>query len=113
MRFTGLALSFAAATLLGTADEAFAGGRGRGHFHGGVHTRVFVGATFVAAPFYYPYAYPYYSPAPVYYAPPPVYMEPPAPQENYWYYCAPSRAYYPYVQDCPGGWQRVAPQPAG
>ncbi len=31
-------------------------------------------------------------------------------QSSSWYYCAASNAYYPYVQDCPGGWQPVAPQ---
>jgi hypothetical protein len=30
---------------------------------------------------------------------------------NWWYWCEGSRSYYPYVKDCPGGWQRVAPQP--
>jgi hypothetical protein len=30
---------------------------------------------------------------------------------NWWYWCAGSRNYYPYVKDCPGGWERVAPQP--
>ena len=37
----------------------------------------------------------------------------PQPAQHYWYYCADSRAYYPYVKDCPGGWQRVSPQPQG
>lgn len=30
----------------------------------------------------------------------------------YWYYCAQSQGYYPYVRECPGGWQPVAPQPS-
>jgi hypothetical protein len=30
----------------------------------------------------------------------------------YWYYCATSRAYYPYVAECPTGWQPVPSQPA-
>ena len=34
-----------------------------------------------------------------------------APQSGYWYYCSESRTYYPYVRECPGGWQRVSPQP--
>lgn len=53
---------------------------------------------------------------------PAVYVEQPAQQQpapaasqpqmqGYWYYCASSRAYYPYVKDCLAGWQRVAPQP--
>ncbi len=25
---------------------------------------------------------------------------------------AESKTYYPYVKECPGGWQRVTPQPA-
>ena len=46
---------------------------------------------------------------------PQVYVEQPQAQPSqpsgYWYYCADSRAYYPYVKECPSGWQRVAPQP--
>ncbi|RFC32400.1 MAG: hypothetical protein DID92_2727745393 [Candidatus Nitrotoga sp. SPKER] len=33
-------------------------------------------------------------------------------QESWWYYCVDAKAYYPYVNQCPGGWLRVAPQPA-
>lgn len=53
-------------------------------------------------------------------APAPTYIERSPPAEPaaqvWWYWCADSRAYYPYVKECPGGWQRVAPQtvqPAG
>ena len=71
---------------------------------------------------YYPYYRPYYSYPPAYYPAPVVvqqqpltYIEQPAAEaaqsQAYWYYCAASRAYYPYVKDCPAGWQRVAPQP--
>lgn len=74
-------------------------------------------------PYYAPYAYPAYSyyPAPVVVQQQaPVYVEQnpqPAPSAQpsapagYWYYCAGSSAYYPYVKECPTGWQRVAPQP--
>ena len=70
-------------------------------------------------PFYYPpYYYPAYYPVPlVLQRPPTVYLEQqPAPAASpapagYWYYCADARAYYPYVKECPAGWQRVAPQP--
>jgi hypothetical protein len=74
------------------------------------------------APHYYPprpYYY-YYPPAP-FYAPPPVvqaptpyagYAPPPAEQVHAWYYCADSRAYYPYVRECPGGWERVPSTPS-
>jgi hypothetical protein len=75
----------------------------------------------VGWPFWYPY--PYYAPpvvvqpsAPVIVQPStPTYVQPPAtaaPSESSWYYCASSKQYYPYVKECPGGWQRVAPQPA-
>jgi hypothetical protein len=33
------------------------------------------------------------------------------PAENWWYYCADAKGYYPYVRECPGGWQRVSPTP--
>jgi hypothetical protein len=108
-----------------------------GH-HGGYHghgDHVGIGVYWGAGwgwPWYYPPPY-YYPPTvvavpsapPVYIEqsqPAPVYQDPlpqapvpqayaPAPQENSWYYCASSRTYYPYVRDCPEGWQRVAPQP--
>lgn len=73
-------------------------------------------------PWYYPPAYyypPYYPPVVVMPAAPPVYVEQPAavPVDpgaagNYWYYCAVGKGYYPYIKECPSGWQRVAPQPS-
>lgn len=27
----------------------------------------------------------------------------------YWYYCAESKTYYPYVKQCPKGWMKVVP----
>ena len=61
------------------------------------------------APYHAPFAYPTGSP--------PVYVEQgegsqpsqeqPSPA---WFYCPDSKAYYPYVKECPAGWQRVAPQ---
>jgi hypothetical protein len=93
-------------------------GRGGGHFAGhgfrggGFHSRVFIGGAFIA-PFYYPPSY--YYPPPPYYAPPEQYMDPYAapsvPQSSNWFYCPASGSYYPYVQQCPGGWQQVAPHP--
>jgi hypothetical protein len=84
--------------------------------------------------YYYPYSYGY--PAPYYYGgyyPPsggvvmqsePTYVErsdveaaaPPPPQQNqqtqhWWYWCGASEKYYPYVKECPGGFQRVPAQP--
>ena len=76
---------------------------------------------FVAAPLFWPW---YSFPPPYYYPPvvaapyaPTQYIEqelaPVAPSQPsaYWYYCAEDQSYYPYVQQCPGGWQLVAPQP--
>lgn len=61
----------------------------------------------------------WYAPPPVYYYPYPTVVVPPSPPvyvereraENWWYYCDQSKGYYPYVKECPGGWQRVAPAP--
>ena len=128
-----LALAALLALML-AGGNALARGHGGGHgFHGGfvgghVHSRVVVGGAFFVGPgFYYPpYYYPpyYYYPPPAYYPPaPPVYIEqgaPPAypappgaaPQsQQYWYFCRSANGYYPNVQACPEGWQRVAPQP--
>ena len=103
--------------------------RGYGHGYGGhVHWGVSLGFPiyapgFYPAPYYYPaYAYPAYAyPTTVIQAPPPVYVEQGAPQaapepapaqsRGDWYYCAASKAYYPYVGECPSGWQRVPAQP--
>ena len=52
----------------------------------------------------------YVEPAPTY-VPGPV-TAAPAPQAgSYWYYCAASRTYYPYVSSCPSGWQTVPATP--
>ena len=76
---------------------------------------------FVGAPFLYyswPYGY-YYAPPPYYYGPdyaahremPEVYVEKfdgtPTPQTPGEIYCPSKQAYYPDVQDCPNGWQRI------
>ena len=128
---------FAAALLiLGAAASGSALARHgwHGHHHGHFRFGLFLGGpAWYPAPYYYPpyYApYPYYAPAPVD-AGPPEYVErgdsgppssyaerdegapPPARRrgEGSWYFCAESNAYYPYVKQCPGGWQRVAPRP--
>ena len=89
------------------------------HRFGGVHRfgrpHFFFGPRIVIpfGPYWAPYGYP-----PVVVAPPPqVYVQPsppvPAqpPPPSYWYYCANPPGYYPYVQQCPGGWLQVTPQP--
>ena len=58
-------------------------------------------------------------PEPVYVQPAPYYVQPApsydasatVPAGSYWYYCAASRAYYPYVASCPAGWQTVPATP--
>lgn len=92
----------------------------RGHSH--AHVGIVVGPTYYWGPYYYPrplYYYPPYAPLVIERSPPPVYVEqppppvtsaPPVPATSYWYYCAASRAYYPYVGECPGGWTKVLPQ---
>ncbi len=83
------------------------------HYYGG--PRHFYGGP----TYYYPPAYYYGAPAIVEQAP--VYVErgssdpaaaatqPTAPPE--WYFCADPEGYYPYVNQCPGGWRKVPAQP--
>src|SRR6267143_154944 len=78
-----------------------------GHFFRPRHVAVFLG---VGIPFYayYPPPLPYYYDyAPGYYAPPAAIPQ----QQGYWHFCPSANAYYPYVQQCPEGWQAVAPVP--
>jgi hypothetical protein len=67
---------------------------------------------------YYSYYYPYSPPVVVVPAAPSTYIEQQnpeaaqaAPASNDWYYCRKPEGYYPYVRQCPGGWQRVPAQP--
>jgi len=107
-----------------SGGHAAQGGGHGGHYRGGGHyvPRYYSGV-FIGAPLYAPFYY-YYPPLLPYYDYPmpgvaptaPIYIEqyPPqtAPQQSwYWYYCASSNAYYPYVNYCPEGWKQVAPQP--
>lgn len=85
------------------------------------HIGVFIGPSWGPSyyrpfPYYYP---PYYPPLVVERPAPQVYIEQPqvaapAPAPtNYWYYCAATNGYYPYVRECASGWQKVSPQPPG
>ena len=102
------------AVLLGVAASAPA----LAWHNGRVHFGVFIGAPFY--PWYYPPYPPYYYYPPVVAVPaaPPTYVEQggaqaaPSQSSSYWYYCAESKTYYPYVKECPEGWQRVKPQSA-
>ncbi|MGB8856681.1 MAG: hypothetical protein WCC58_08440 [Burkholderiales bacterium] len=123
VRFAVIASLFVLAI---ASNAAWAGGQrhggwhGGGHGHwGGGHWRGNVGL-YIGAPLFWPYySYaPAYYPQPVVVAPAPqvVYVEqappvvaPPAAQQ-YWYYCGNPQGYYPNVQACPGGWQKVLPQ---
>ncbi|MCC6609457.1 MAG: hypothetical protein IT515_07255 [Burkholderiales bacterium] len=141
MKSIGVGLLVAAALLAGLvsppalADRGHVYGHGYGyrygygHGHTSAHFGFYLGGPawwgpgyYYPAPYYYPpYSYPYYP----YYPPvvtapasPPVYIERGAVQAapsqdttNWWYYCTNPQGYYPYVKQCPGGWQRVAPQP--
>lgn len=92
----------------------------KGHGHSHVHSKVFVGFGVGLGPAWW-WGWPgYYYPYPAYAAPvvvqqsPPVYIQQQAPAEPYyWYYCESARAYYPYVQQCPGGWMKVVPPTEG
>ena len=126
----GLTLSFG--VLAGGKGGGGYRGGGKHHHHGGSRWVVGVNVGFPGywggywggwpwyGPAYYPYYYPAYYPAPVVVQQQPTtYIEQPAqpaPQQQsavgYWYYCADPGAYYPYIKECPAGWQRVAPQPS-
>ncbi len=109
-----IVLSAAALALAGLwpePAEARPGQRHYRHHHYGHGLGLGLGLAIVTAPLWLAPRYAY--PAPVYYTPPPaspVYVEQP-PAQNYWYYCADTQAYYPHVQSCASGWQRVLPRP--
>lgn len=96
---------------LASASALAHGGRGRVTL--GLHFGVPLG-------WYSPW---YYAPPPSYYYPAPVVVSPPAPTVYVergdvvpegaasWYYCRESNGYYPYVKQCPGGWERVPARP--
>lgn len=121
MRLAKLAVGVCATVALVAAglDADAKGGRSGGgrsgaksgghHSHHGHHKsfRGYRHATFFAVTSFavWPRAYywPDYYPAAV-------------PVVEYWYYCQPYAAYYPYVQECPAEWQPVlptAPSPDG
>ncbi|HJV92339.1 MAG TPA: hypothetical protein VJ572_02635 [Azonexus sp.] len=93
-------------------------GTGSAFAHGGrAHVGVYFGPMW--SPWYYPPPY-YYEPRVVVVppSPPPVYIEQSDPAagapsgQQYWYYCKSAKGYYPYVKECPDGWQKVMPEPA-
>lgn len=107
-----------ALVLLGVAGVGSAWADRGHHAHFGVVIGPYWGPWYYPPAYYYP---PYYPPVVVERPTPQVYIEqqaapaaaPPAASApvNYWYYCVAAKAYYPYVKECPGGWQKVLPQP--
>lgn len=85
------------------------------------------GRVFIGAPVFF--GWPYWGWGPDYYASYPyrrvisapaeplVYIErgdaaaPQGSEVGYWYHCASPEGYYPYVNECAGGWRKVEPQP--
>jgi hypothetical protein len=104
----------------GHSGSHFRGGHSARHHHGGGWSyRGYYGG-FGLGFYGWPYSYPYYSyPPTVITVPvtPPVYIQqsPPATQQypsGYWYYCNNPDGYYPYIKECPNGWQQVEPRPS-
>jgi hypothetical protein len=78
------------------------------HRHG--HFGVFIGPYW--GPWWYPSPVIVERSTPVYVDPQPVVVEA-VPGDSYWYFCRAANAYYPYVKECPAGWEKVLPKPAG
>jgi hypothetical protein len=95
---------------------------GGGYHGGGYHGGGYYGGVWIGpgwgwggwGPWWGAPYYPYYASPPVVEQQAPVYVEPTPQREeqSYWYYCQNPEGYYPYVQNCPGGWMKVVPQPA-
>lgn len=103
------------------AGNAWADRPGRYYHHprSSVQFGVYLGGPWIYPPYYpYPVYAPrvYVPPLVVTPAPPPVYIEQqqavPTLEPGYWYYCNEAQAYYPYVRQCPGSWQKVVPRDA-
>jgi hypothetical protein len=113
MRTAAFVAVFLALAGIAASEPALAGGR----------TRVSVGVGFgFGYPYWGPwgpwgyYPYPYYAAPTVVVQQPVTYIEQkpqaisaPTAEAGCWYYCDQSGGYYPYVRECPAGWQRVAP----
>ncbi|MGH8747230.1 MAG: hypothetical protein ACREUK_12165 [Burkholderiales bacterium] len=119
----GLVLAAVLCAVVSISPAYAYGGHGGWHGHAGWHGhgRVHLGLYFGAPLGWDPY-YPYYYYPPVVAVPqsPPVYVEQGTPsaqsaqapaEQGWWYFCRQSNAYYPYVKHCPGGWEKVSPQP--
>lgn len=104
------------AGILLLSEAVLAHGRGHGHHH----RNHWSGSFFIGVPYYpsYHYYHDHYWDYPRY--PRTIIIErdrrPDAgsgpPPAQYWYYCDSADAYYPYVEQCPEGWQEVPATPA-
>lgn len=112
-----LAIASASAFARGAGDRGHGRHFSRPHIGGHHFSRPRIGfGIIVGAPALWYYSPPpYYPPLVVVPSAPPVYIErgsaPSVPDlpAGYWYYCADAQAYYPYVKECRGAWQQVAP----
>jgi hypothetical protein len=92
------------AVLLVTAAGAVSA---RSSVHLGVHVGPYWGPWWVMPP-------------PIYYSQPivvereaPIIIDQTVAPIDYWFFCRPANAYYPYVRDCPAPWEKVPAKPAG
>jgi hypothetical protein len=125
MFLIGISLSMPTA-----ASHGGGGGHGGGGWHGGEGWHGGRGGpgwwglglglgwetAYIGDPYFYNYySYPYPYPYPVYEQPYPGYVQPatvPAqPPAQFWYYCASTKGYYPYVPSCTEAWQPVPALP--
>ncbi len=123
---SGLAALVFAATLSSPvyAQHGHGGGHGGGWGLGGLVVGAAIFGLAAQSAYQYSYPYPYQNPYPSPYEPPapiyvqPAYVQPPqqamaVPAMASWYFCRDSQAYYPYVQSCAAGWERVPASPLG
>lgn len=122
----GAALALALTLAGALASESALADRGHRH-RGQVQFGISIGAPvywgggywggYWGPPHHFYYPGPLYYPAPLVVTPPvphtyieqPALAPAPALTQTYWYYCAESQTYYPYVKQCAGAWQRVIP----
>lgn len=110
MKALKIALAVVVLLLGAMADTASA--HGRRHFHSSIGLHIGVPLGYWGG--YYPPPY-YYPPPVVVNTPPPVYIERSSPDGDapgsldYWYRCDNPSGYWPYIRQCPGGWEKVVP----
>jgi hypothetical protein len=100
--------------------NSWGGYYGHGGYYNGMGLALGLGLGYGLGSYGGSYYSPYYNyPSTIVTVPatPPVYIQQqaaPVVQQNpsgYWYYCNNPQGYYPYIKQCPNGWQQVAPTP--